>query len=282
MNQNFRYSTLGVLLIVLLISACKTTGGLSTKEALLRFQPTKGDQYKMAMQMSMMMEGPQAMTMTMSMDNDIKINDVDKDGSFYLDNILKKIGMSMNNPMMNMNYDSSDPNMDDPTAAEMHKTMGAMLDKSIVSKLSNRGELLEAPNYDEIFGDNPEMAGQVDQMNQSLESTFITYPENAVKVGDSWEATSEIAGQVPMTQNFTYTVKEITPTNVILSVNGTIDLSPEAMMSGKGDFNGEMNINRLDGMVQLSTMKQNLNMSVMGMDMKTSTDINLTMTKQGK
>ncbi|KAA3621880.1 MAG: hypothetical protein DWQ02_26975 [Bacteroidetes bacterium] len=282
MNLNFRYSTLGVLLIVLIISACKTTGGLSTKEALLRFQPTKGDQYKMGMQMSMMMEGPQAMTMTMTMDNDLKVNGVDKDGSFYLDNILKKIGMSMNNPMMNMNYDSSNPNMDDPTSAEMHKTMGAMIDKSMVSKLSNRGELLEAPNYDEIFGDNPEMAGQIDQMNQSLESTFITYPENAVKVGDSWDATSEIAGQVPMTQNFTYTVKEITATNVILSVNGTIDLSPEAMMSGKGDFNGEMTINRLDGMVQLSTMKQNLNMSVMGMDMKTSTDINLTMTKQGK
>ncbi len=282
MNLNFRYSTLGVLLIVLILSACKTTGGLSTKEALLRFQPTKGDQYKMAMQMSMMMEGPQAMTMTMSMDNDLQVNGVDKDGSFYLDNILRKIGMSMNNPMMNMSYDSSNPNMDDPTSAEMHKTMGAMLDKSMVSKLSNRGELLEAPNYDEIFGDNPDMAGQIDQMNQSLESTFITYPENAVKVGDSWDATSEIAGQVPMTQNFKYTVKEITPTNVILSVNGTIDLSPEAMMSGKGDFNGEMTINRLDGMVQLSTMKQNLNMSVMGMDMKTSTDINLTMTKQGK
>lgn len=190
--------------------------------------------------------------------------------------------MNMKNPMMNVDYDSSNPNSEDPVSAEMHKTMGAMIDKSMVSKLSNRGVLLETPNYEEIFGDDPEMAGQIDQMNQSLASSFITYPENAVKVGDSWNATTEIAGQAPMTQEFTYTVKEITPTNVILNVDGTIKLSPEAMMSGSGDFNGTMTINRLDGFVQSSVLKQNLNMSVMGMDMKTVTDINVTMTKKGK
>jgi hypothetical protein len=282
MNQNFRFSTLGFLLIVLLISACKTTGKLSTKEVLLRFQPNKGDMYTMGMQMSMMMEGPQVMNMTMSMDNDLKVGAIEKDGSFMLDNVVKRVGMNMKNPMMNIDYDSANPSTEDPVAAEMHKTMGAMIDKSMVSKLSNRGELLEAPNYDEIFGDNPDMAGQIDQMNQSLESTFINYPENAVKVGDSWNATSEIEGQAPMTQEFTYTVKEITQTNVVLNVDGTIKLSPEAMMSGSGDFNGIMTINRLDGFVQSSVLKQNLNMSVMGMDMKTVTDINVTMTKKGK
>ena len=282
MNQNFRFSTLALLLFVLVVSACKTSGGLSTKEALLRYQPVKGDQFAMVMKMNMMMEGPQSMSMTMGMDNDLEVKSIEKDNSFMLDNMVKKIGMSMKNPMMNMDYDSANPNLDDPTTAEMHKTLGIMVDKSMVSKMSNRGELLEAPNYDEIFGENPELAGQVDQMNQSLESAFITYPENPVKVGDSWNATTEIKGQAPMTQDFTYTVKEITPTNVTLGINGTIKLSPEAMMSGSGDFNGTMVINRMDGFIRSSNIKQNLNMSVMGMDMKTVTDVNLTMTKKGK
>lgn len=282
MNQKFRFSALAMLMLVLVISACKTTGGLSTKEALLRYQPVKGDQFAMVMKMNMMMEGPQSMSMTMGMDNDLEVKSIEKDNSFMLDNMVKKVGMSMKNPMMNMEYDSEKPNLDDPTTAEMHKTLGAMVDKSMVSKMSNRGELLETPNYEEIFGENPELAGQVDQLNQSLESAFITYPENPVKVGDSWNATSEIKGQAPMTQDFTYTVKEITATNVTLGIDGTIKLSPEAMMAGSGDFTGSMVIDRKDGFIRSSNIIQNLNMSVMGMDMKTITDVNLTVTKKGK
>ena len=282
MNQFFRHSILAFSLLAIAFSGCKTAEVLSTKEVLLRFKPAKGDQYGMSMQMNLLMDGAQSMTMSMKMDNDLSIGEVGKDGAFYLENTVKKAGMNIKNSMMSIDYDSDNPDLSDPSIEEMHKTMGRMLNKSMVSKLNTRGEVLEYPDYHKIFGDDPEMTSQIQQMNQSLENTFIHYPENVLKVGDSWNADINIEGQAPMTQHLTYTVKEITATTVLLDVKGTIKFSPEAMMSGSGDFNGNITINRADGFLKTSVIKQNLNMSVQGMNMKTSTDINLSLTKRGK
>lgn len=280
MNHLLRHFFLAFSLFAIAFSGCKTAEVLSTKEVLLRFKPAKGDQYGMSMQMNLLMDGAQSMTMSMKMDNDLSIGEVDKEGAFYLNNTIKKAGMNIKNQMMSIDYDSDNPDMNDPSIQEMHKTMGGMLHKSMVSKLDNRGEMLEYPDYREIFGDDPQMASQIEQMNQSLENTFIHYPENVLKVGDSWNAAMDIQGQVPMTQNFTYTVKEITPATVLLDVQGSIKFSPEAMMTGSGDFYGNMTINRADGFLKTSVLKQNLSMSVQGMNMKTSTDIILSLTKK--
>jgi hypothetical protein len=280
MNQFFRFSILAISFAALLFSGCKTTGNLSTKEVKLRFTPQKGDEYTMSMNMNMLMSGPQSMNMNMQMDNGLKVSEIANDGSFFLDNMVAKVGMTMNNGGMAVDYDSENPKTDDPATKAIHETMGTLINKSMKSKLSNRGEILESPDYGEIFGDDPQLAGSIDQMDQSLKGAFITYPEKMLVVGDSWNASVDVKGQAPMTQNFTYTVKEITTTTVTLAVTGTIKFSPEAMVGGSGDFGGQMIINRANGFLKTSTLKQNLNMSVMGMDMKATTDVSLTMVKK--
>ena len=279
MSQLIKFSSLGLLLLTLVFSSCGTTKKLSTKEVLLRFQPKNGDNYVMNMDMTMNMEGPQSMTMLMTMVNGIKVNNLDKEGSFDLDNVISKMTMSMKNPMMNIEYDSDNPDMEDVTSKTMHETMSKMLNVKLTSKMDNKGKVLETPDYDKIFGNEPELKGQLDQMNNSLQNSFIAYPEKIVKVGDSWNSEINVGGQMPMNQTFIYTIKEITSTTVNIGITGTVALDSD-MADGSGTSAGMMIVDRMTGFIRTSNVKQTINMEVMGMSMKIMNDVKLIMTKK--
>ena len=279
MSQLIKFSSLALLVFTIAFSSCGTTNKLSTKEVLLRFQPKNGDNYVMKMDLTMNMEGPQSMTMLMTMVNGIKVNNLDKAGSFDLDNVISKMTMSVKNPTMNIEYDSDNPDMEDVSSKTMHETMSKMLNVKLTSKMDNRGKVLEMPDLDKIFGDNPELKGQLDQMNNSLQNSFISYPEQIVKVGDSWNSEIAIDGQMPMNQIFTYTIKEITATTVNIDITGTVALDSD-MADGSGTSSGMMTVDRMTGFIRTSNMKQTISMEMMGMTMKIINDVKLTMTKK--
>lgn len=279
MSQLIKFSSLALLVLTIVFSSCGTTKKLSTKEVLLRFQPKNGDNYVMKMDLTMNMEGPQSMTMLMTMVNGIKVNNIDKAGSFDLENVISKMTMSVKNPMMNIEYDSDNPDMEDISSKTMHETMSKMLNVKLTSKMDNRGKVLEMPDLGKIFGDDPELKGQLDQINNSLQNSFISYPEQIVKVGDSWNSEIAINGQMPMNQIFTYTIKEITATTVNIDITGTIALDSD-MADGSGTSSGMMTVDRMTGFIRTSNMKQTISMEMMGMTMKIINDVKLTMTKK--
>ena len=90
--------------------------------------------------------------------------------------------------------------------------------------------------FESIFSDNPAMQEQMGGMNKQMESMFVEYPEEALKIGDSFDVQLDNEG---MSIAAVYTLTGVTVTEYILSVNGDISSSDELPVTGtmKGTFN---------------------------------------------
>jgi hypothetical protein len=212
---------------------------MAQESTLLRVNYNKGDKYVMTMDMTQDME---AMDMQMKMKMSIDVKGVEGD-VYNTEMKIKSITMNMSQVGMNMSYDSekSDDELDE-TGKQMKTQFAPMLEMIIFAKTNNLGEMLEVkvepniPNADQFTN----------------QTGNIVYPENEVKVGDTWNFEKDSKG---MKMGFVYTVKSITKDKVFLSVSGEISGSAE------GKINGSMEIDRKTGIPLKSLIKMNMNIS---------------------
>lgn len=274
------FPTLLLLLLgAITFQSCTSSKKLSTTSAVLRLAPKKGSAYDMDMIIKTKIEGmPGAdMGIDMTTKSDFIVESVDAKGNFVYSSKTIHVTTKMDNPMMNVDYDSDKPNLDNPGEAAFHENIKGLLNIPFVSKLDKLGNVLEAPKPK-----NPDVKiteQQLQTVNQS-QNSFINYPEKAVKVGDQWTHSQDINGQMPMTVTTNYTVKSITPTSVTLGLDGKIKLQEGGMGTGSGILIGETTVDRITGMIQKQNLTQKITMTVMGNDMKTSTNIDLVVTKK--
>lgn len=151
------------------------------------------------------------------------------DDMFTVESKIKKMKMDM---IQGANIVSFDSTKSDEELDEMGKMMkaqvGPFLTATITNKINSLGEVTDVVV-------EPQIAGIEDLTKQS---SNIIFPEEAIKVGSSWDLTKSENG---MDIKIIYTVKEITKTNVLLSISGYVS----AMASGTVD--GKMNIDRSSG-----------------------------------
>ncbi len=118
----------------------------------------------------------------------------------------------------------------------MHEQLEPFFSARLEQKMSDRGKIIKAPDFESIFSDNPAMQEQMGGMNKQMESMFVEYPEEALKIGDSFDVQLDNEG---MSIAAVYTLTGVTVTEYILSVNGDISSSDELPVTGtmKGTFN---------------------------------------------
>lgn len=229
-------------LFTLLLCLVTFVTATAQESVLLRVKYNKGDKYAMNMTMDQDMS---VMKMNMGMYMQIDVKDV-VDNIYDTEITFNRIVMDMDQGGMKINYDSNktDEELDD--AGKMMKSqMGPVLDMIIGAKFNDRGETTEMTM----------IKGPAGGEQQFKQTSSVTYPENAVKVGDTWSDTKEENG---MTFTYAYKVEEIKPEMVVLSVSGTIAGTAE------GTLTGALNVSRASGLPENSVI--DMKMNVMGQD----------------
>jgi len=232
------------LAVVLL--AAFTTVSVAQESVKLRLNYKKGDSYVMKINMNQNMP---AMSMNMKMNAKVDITDVN--GENYLSETkFTKIDMGMMQGGMQMAASTEDKTEDlDVMSQQIKGQLDEMLTVIITSETNNLGEVINVEAAPNLPG--------MDQMKNQIGS--VTYPEKALKIGDSWTDEKTEQGMVIKT---TYKVKSISKDVV------GIDITGEISGIGEGKLSGSMELDRASGIPKTSTLVMEMN--VQGQDMKTN------------
>ena len=129
------------------------------------------------------------------------------DGIASIESTIDRMTMDMVTPSGPIQFDS-DNKEDSPQAAAIGQSVRGLIGKKMTQTMNDRGEVLkvELGEAGEAIGNlgGPQMSEMVKQMSKQAS---LTFPEKALKVGDSWNEVADTpspAGQVRVTRTFTY------------------------------------------------------------------------------
>lgn len=238
--------------LLILFLVVSSTISVAQESVLLRLKYKKGDVYSLKMKQSM-----NSPAMMMGNNVDMEMSILGKEGGVYTSEMkISKMTMDMMQGGMQMSYDSTKK---DDELDEMGKMMKAqispMLQMVITTKMNNLGKILETKVV-------PNMPNA-----EQFSSQSVSYPEKAVKVGDTWNDEKDAQGMKTAVE---YKVTKITKDIVVLSTTGKVS------GAGTGTVNGTLEIDRKSGMPLKSLVKSTINAG--GQEMKV--DIEMTMTKK--
>jgi len=216
---------IGIMLVLGFIANC---GG--DRDHLLRYNVEDGDSYNLTFTMSM--EG--LLTIEMNMGSTLDIISTN-DNEIVTRTSFNSISMDMSMSGESVSYDSRNP-YGSEFSNLMHKNISPMLSAKLETTINDRGRVLKAPDLASIFDNNPNLQAQMSDMTKQMENMFVEYPEEALKIGDSFDVQLDNEG---MSIAAVYTLTGVTVTEYILSVNGDISSSDELPVTGtmKGTFN---------------------------------------------
>ncbi len=155
-------------------------------------------------------------------------------------------------------------NSGDPTRM-MSKLFGAIKGKKFSMKVNPEGKVVQVSGFehmgesiaDSLEIDSTERAQLISQFNKQfngeqiggqLDRFWYIFPNKEVKVGDSWQKSSDISGELPGKYNSTYKVTEIEGDMVTLDEKTKID-SDQGKMKLKGEVNGTIVVDSRSGLV---------------------------------
>ncbi|MBM78496.1 MAG: hypothetical protein CL846_08440 [Crocinitomicaceae bacterium] len=292
-----------ILFIALIISSCKNEKSnpeakidetQNSLEVLLRVNLNEGDEIRFEF--------------TANQDINVAGQQVQQIiGTGYTFEVLQKEGTSaiIKNIYDWMQYDiSSDPKMsyDSRKGTQtgiIADMFNGMIGQSFTMKLSEKGEVTDVTGAENIFESmmkniDPELRSQMEafmegrydaeSMKSSIEQMVNIYPENPVKVGDSWTQKIKLeSGGYPMILNSKYTVTEIKQDEVLLYAEGLIysedgasikNAGMEIGINLEGSQTGNITINLQTGLAKKGEMHQKIEgtMEIMGQTMNMNID----------
>lgn len=270
------------LLLTLVVMAC--SGGKTAGEKVeLRLRPEQGKTYTVAMEVNseskvMGMSNNTVMNMEMAMTAD----EVTDEQSIF-STTYDRMAMSMESPMGSMMYDSDDPEGASGMMGEMMKpAFDKLLEANLTITFNEQGEVIASKGMEELFSDMPGMESVGDQVNAADQFGAATavFPDYAVGVGDSWEKEITNSSSVPILMRATYTVKEITASEVQIGLLGTIakaegENAVAAMAQLEditGDFTGDIVVDRASGWTKTAVITQNMQMKMTQQGMALTVD----------
>ncbi len=180
---------------------------------LLRYSFSKGEKFLMkstsSMDMNQSFQG-QEMKMAMEMKQGVKaeVNEVTPEGVADVTLAFDSVYIKMSSPQMSFEYDSAnkDPEM---LQQPVVKLFDAMLGNPLTMKIDSKGKVHSITGMDAIIQKavdsmedlEPEMKQSMSEMmdknfggniDQMMSTTFLTFPEQKVKIGDTWSDTQQI------------------------------------------------------------------------------------------
>lgn len=289
--KQFKWLALTIV-AALFITAC--SGGKSASDKVeLRLRPEQGKTYAVAMEVNseskvMGMTTNTVMNMEMSMTAD-EVSDEQSIMSTTYD----RMAMNMETPMGSMQYDSDDTSGASGMMGEMMKPVfDKLMDVNLTMTFNKFGEVVESAGMEGLFEGMAGMENMGDQMNAAdqMGAATAVFPEDAVGVGDSWEKEIVNTANAPMVMKATYTVEEITDSEVKLKLMGDIatyegeDAGAAAAQIDEvtGDFTGDLVVERATGWTKSANLTQNMQMKMTQQGMPLTVDAVNTITMTSK
>ncbi|MGH2643901.1 MAG: DUF6263 family protein [Chitinophagaceae bacterium] len=234
---------------------------------------------------------------------DMKVEKKYGDDSMLLQ--TKYTHMAINTSAMGQttSFDSNDSSSE--TGSELGKVFKIMAVNPVTITTDAFGKIIRINGMDQLSkavdaslqGENPArkkmMEGLFSEQTYKHAFTNLDMFENqAVNVGDKWNQDINMTSFVPMNINFTYVVKEINPSNVVLDITGDIKSSSDsATINGMtvpihivGTQSGTYTVDRGTGLISTGNTDQDIHtkMSMMGQDMDVETKGNTSITERQK
>ena len=217
---------------------------ISQDSTTLRLKLKAGQAFDMIvgsyMQMDMKMDDT-TLSITMEMEQQMRYNvmEVKNNGDIKVGTTPEssKSKMSLINGM-SVEYDSKNPNLDDPTVENIHNAFSTTIGRTINMTMSPLGEIKEYHGleqyFEELVRDEPGTDGlkkmlSDESLKELMDQFTGLYPENAVKIGDTWEVALEWK-QFGMDMVYDYTLLEINGGVAKIGAKGKIDVNLEEIM----------------------------------------------------
>lgn len=256
-------------ILTILTIACN---GGSDEEITLELNPEAGENYRMTMDMELLMT---AMGMETSMEMviffDMHINEVVGD-TIDITATYSRVKFEQQIPMIGtIEYDSEedagDPN---EMAQAMSELFGTLVDREFKLKLNRRGEVLSTSGLKDMStAGSPmtETATSEAQITELVGNLMAYLPDRPVREGDTWGREMERSGQIPIIIESQYRVHRIRNNEVVLKMEGDILHNEEsdeaaAVQGLSGNYSGTMTLNRNTGWTESASINQDIEMTI--------------------
>ncbi len=265
-----------------LLLAATFAGGCKSGEAVdLKFNLAPGSNYKFTTTTDQSIDQTMGGSTTSMKQNIIfemlyKVKSV-KDGVADIDVSYDRIKMGMAGGGMDMKWDSKDSAGNNPLLSGM----GMLLNKPFQMQTNSLGKVISVTGFSAAIEAmmqqvSPEAAPMQASLMQSFSDSAIRkmlgqvteiYPEKPVKVGDTWKKNMDItSGPILMMMDNTYKLTSVSGGVANVSVDSKITTKPAGEAAGmpgmeldlKGTQKGDMKIEVATGLIQNSTLKQDI------------------------
>lgn len=271
----------------IVIQSCQTTGKTSSASKMLKFnfEKGKGYDYEMISNMDQEIMG-QEMQMDMSFYYSMDVTE--DDGAIKtITTAIDRFKMKMGVGGMNLDIDSDKPlpslgktkDGEDPMKM-LNSLFGAIKGQKFIVKVDAEGKVQEVTGFENIANTivdsmgldeekRQEMKQQFSQqfnsekMKSQLGRIFYIFPNKEVKVGDSWQKSSQVMGEMGGEYNSTYKVTDIEGDMVTLSENTKVEPGEEKMKLS-GDIKGTIVVDSRLGLVVNADQDMKLKANVAG------------------
>lgn len=279
-------------LLPLFLTAC-TTETKSDNGEELALNLVKDETYVMDQSADMTIDQTvqgQDVSMDMTMGGRLSFNVTNViDGVYDMDVKYEHVRLSMKNTFMDLSIDTDIDDTEQPNmlAEVMDKVMKGMIGIPFKVKMDKHGNIKEVTGVEEMFGkafdavaekdksiDPQSKATAMAQLRQSYGSeafksnfeTFMNiYPEEPVKVNDTWNKNIALNTTVTGTFDVEYKLNEIVADQYLVSADGTFttDSSGYRKMNGMdmnynmtGTYKAELKLNKATGWIEDATINQ--------------------------
>ncbi len=251
--------------------ACQSVKS-STATKMLKFnlENGKGYDYEMTINMDQEIMGqPMKMDMTTYYSMDVRGDDGEKK---TIVSSFERFRMKTEIAGMSIDIDTDNPLVADSAGSRkdplqtMQKMFGAIRGQQFTLKVNAEGRITDISGFenmgesiaDSLGLDEKQRAemmegfkGQFNQseMKQSLERFWYIFPNREVKVGESWEKTTESGGKLPARYKSVYTVSEIEGDMVTLEEKSKIEAKENEEIALTGDVTGTIVVDSRSGLV---------------------------------
>jgi hypothetical protein len=295
---NLLLLTIVSIVTSLLIPSCQTSNKTSSASKMLKFnlEKGKGYDYELITNMDQEIMG-QSMKMDMSFYYSMDVSD--DDGALKtITTAIDRFRMKMGIAGMNMDIDTDKPlpsfgeteDGKDPMKM-LNGLFGAIKGQKFSMKVDAEGKVHELTGFENMANyivdsmgldenKKAEMKAKFneqfnsDKMKSQMGRMFYIFPNKDVKVGDSWDKTSDVSGDMAGKYNSTYKVTDIEGDMVTLAENTKVESNQEKM-NMKGNIKGTIVVDSKSGLVVTADQDMTISTEVEGksFDIKMKTKI---------
>lgn len=174
-----------------------------------------------------------------------------------IDGKINRIKMSQSIFGMNVDYDSDQPNSNNPMLSELDEEFQKILEKPFNIAIDYFGNIknLDLSN----IAENNELANSFNSG-----TSFAIYPKNKINIGDSWNEDIVPSPKSDMKYTVKYTLVKIENTQAKINFEGVITANKvnDVDLNLSGTVNGEMLVDTTSGWLIESLLTQNLKMDI--------------------